>query len=283
MKKVLFALLAVLMIAMMIAPSVTAAADRGKVLVVHGTAAGVAKGDQAIGDRLKKLGFGTVDYKLAKDTTDTSWKGYNVVFIGESVTSADVATKFTKAECYVICGEPGLWDELLIGNYNSTYDTAAYKGKYTVKSDVMKSGLTTFDGFKADATPGFLKEWGKGVTVLVENADKAPAVTYAAKGAEMFDGSKAVGARSTIFCRGQSAADFTDDTWKLFDALINYVLPVPVETTQAAATTAKAAATTAKAAATTKAAQTADLSIVMWVMAAGAAVSAGTLTFKKHR
>lgn len=37
--------------------------------------------------------------------------------------SADVETKFTAADCVVIVSEPGNYDELLIGNYDSQYDT----------------------------------------------------------------------------------------------------------------------------------------------------------------
>ena len=43
----------------------------------------------------------------------------------------------------------------------------------------------------------------------------------------MFDGSSAAGARATIFCREQSAADFTADSWKMFDALVNLAVPEP--------------------------------------------------------
>lgn len=231
MKRILTVIMTILLITAL-ALTLFAAPDRGKVLVVHGGKDSVGNGDKAIGERLKGLGFGTVDYIYAKDTDESSYKDYSVVFIGESVSSADVGTKFTKATCFVICGEPGLWDELLIGNYDSAYDTAPYSGKYIVKNDIVKSGLSKFDGFTKDATPGFLKEWADGVQIIAENEKGAPAVTYAAKGAKMFDGSTAVGARATFFCRGQSAADFSSDSWKMFDALVNYAVPAPKEKTE---------------------------------------------------
>ncbi len=278
MKKAFLALLTVILVLSLLPLTVFAA--RNAALVVYGGTDGKpGAGDTAVGDRLKGLGFAKVDYMFAPKTTDTTWKSYDIVFIGESVTAADVGTKFQKAECYVICGEPGLWDELLIGNYDTTYDSNAYKGKYIVKSDIISSGLKSFDGFSKDATPGFLKEWGKGVTVIVENEKGAPAVTYAAKGAEMFDGSKAAGPRSTIFCRGQSAADFTADTWKVFDALVNYVLPLPKATTAA---TTKAAATTAAKAAATASAKTADASVVIAAAVFASLAAAVVICKKKH-
>lgn len=219
-------ILAIILVSALALP-LFAAADRGKALIVHGGSDSVGAGDKAVGERLKGLGFSTVDYAYAKNTTENSAEGYSLVFIGESVMSADVDKKFTNATCFVICGEPGLWDELLIGNYDSQYDTKPYKGKYIVKNDIVKSGLKQFDGFTKDATPGFLKEWKDGVQVIVENENGAPAVTYAPKGAKMFDGSSAAGARATIFCREQSAADFTADSWKMFDALVNLAVPEP--------------------------------------------------------
>ena len=68
--------------------------------------------------------------------------------------------------------------------------------------------------------------------IIAENEKGAPAVTYAAKGAKMFDGSTAVGARATFFCRGQSAADFSSESWKMFDALVNYAVPAPTVKTE---------------------------------------------------
>ena len=59
---------------------------------------------------------------MTSETTPI-WVGYEIIFIGESVMSADVETKFTAADCVVIVSEPGNYDELLIGNYDSQYDT----------------------------------------------------------------------------------------------------------------------------------------------------------------
>ena len=275
MKKLIIALLAVLLIVMAAAPA-SFAAERGKVLVVHGGADAVGEGDKAIGDKIASMpGFTQVDYIHAPKTDENSWKGYSLVFIGESVSSADVNTKFTKAECYIICSEPGLWDELLFGAYDSAYDSDSFNGTYKAKNDILKTGITSFKGFTKDETPGFLKEWSDGVTVIFENEKGAPAVTLVEKGGKLIDGSASTGPRSTFFNRGQSAANFTDESWKIFTALIDYVLPLPVETTTAAAKAAVAAKPAA-------AAQTFDAGIALWIMAAGAALSAGAIGLKRR-
>ncbi len=74
------------------------AETRGKALIVHGTADGILEGDQTVADKLAGYGF-DVNVILAIDCDDNTWKGYDLVFIGESVMSADVETKFITADC----------------------------------------------------------------------------------------------------------------------------------------------------------------------------------------
>jgi hypothetical protein len=276
MKKYLLVTVVIILTIMMTAPSVYAE-SRGKALIVHGTAEGILEGDQTVADKLTAYGF-EVDTILAADSDENTWKNYDIIFIGESVTSADVGTKFTAADCIVIVSEPGNYDEMLLGNYDTQYDTENVynKGKYNVVNDIIGCGLKSFEGFDSeDVAPGFLLEWGEGGVVIVQNDNGSPAVTIFAPGAKLFDGSSSIYYRIQWFFRGQSAAAATSDTWKVFESVINYVMPLPVaeETTAAAADTA---------AATPAAAQTSDISIVSLLFAAAAA-SAFIFAVRKRR
>lgn len=283
MKKVFFAFFIVLLIAMIVSPAISAV-DRGKALVVYGGADGdPGAGDQAIGDRLKTLGF-TVDFIFAPNTTEAMGKEYILIYLCESITSSDVNTKFTKDECVIITAEAGLYDELQIGDHPQVGDTTAYISRFNVVNDPMKSGLTSFSAFKdtiAETAAFFMSTWTKSVVVLVENDSKAPAVFIVPKGGELLDGTKSAGIRCGWIGVAQTVTEYTDEAWKLFDALVNYTLPVPVETTTET-TTAEPAATTSKPAVTT-AAQTADLGLVAWIIAAGAVASTGLLALRKRK
>ncbi|MBQ2707447.1 MAG: hypothetical protein IJF67_04220 [Clostridia bacterium] len=229
MKKItLRTLLTLALCAVILLLPLTAAAPRGKVLIVHGGADGLGAGDKAVADRLTSLGF-TVDAIYAKNSTADSDNGYDLLYVLESVTSADVSTKFTDTKAAVIIGEPGLMDEFLVGQYDSTYDSNAYKGTYKVVNDVFGSGIKdAFKGFTTDdVIPGFLKERCKGSIVIAENEKGAPAVTLVKPGAELTDGSKANGYRVQWFFRRQDSANASAETWKLFDAAINYMFPKP--------------------------------------------------------
>ncbi len=259
------------------------AESRGNALIVHGTAEGILEGDQAVADQLTSYGF-DVDAMLAVDCDENTWENYKIVFIGESVTSADVGTKFTAADCVVIVSEPGNYDELLLGNYDTQYDVdnVYSKGKYLVVNDVTGTGLTSFEGFSGEeVAPGFLLEWGKGGIVVVENELGSPAVTIFAPNAELFDGSAAINYRIQWFFRGQGAALATADTWKVFKSVVDYVLPLPVEETESE-TVSVPETGTEQAVIPEISAQTADLGFTA-LFAAAAAASAGLFTLKRRR
>ena len=288
MKKIIFVTTVVLLIAMMITPAVFGAGERGKALIVYGYVEdAIGPGDLAIGARFESLGF-AADYIAAPDSDENSWNGYDVVFIGESVTSADVATKMTLADTLVIVGEPGLWDETLMGNYDTVYDSEAYTGSYKIVNDLIGCGLTTFKGFTTDdVMPGFLLDCAEGIQIIAENENGSPAVTMIAPGGKMMDGSSAVNYRFSVFCRRQDSANFSDDSWKLFDAIIDFVYPIPVVEEVAAPSEAEqpaaapAAETATPAAITVSSPQTADMTVIMSLAALVSAM--GIVTFKKRK
>lgn len=286
--RVVIIALTVMLCVLPLASISTFAADRGKSLIVYGGDS-IGDGDKMVGDRLGTLGY-PADYAFAPDTDESSWNGYDIVYIGESVSSADVGTKFTLAESLVIISEPGLMDEMQVGAYDPAYDSDAYTGNYIIKNDICASGLSTFKGFTSDdVVPGFLLEWADGAVIVCENEKGSPAVTYFAKGITLVDGSTAVGPRIQWFFRGQFAAVATDETWQLWDAMINYVFPLPVveeivEETPAESASADGSSGEAPAAAVTATApQTGD---ILMVSGALAIVSAGLALFiaqKKKR
>ena len=284
MKKTLFVIVAVVLMVMMFSPAVTAAGERGKALVVHGQFSEdqpIGDGDRTLGVHLEAMGF-AVSYILAPDATEDSWKGYDLIYIGESVTSADVSTKFQLADTFVICSEPGLFDEMLMGNYDTVYDSEPYTGNYIVVNDIINCGLKTFKGFTTDdVVPGFLLDYAPGVKIIVENENKSPAVSIAEKGAELIDGSKAINARAQFFCRRQDQVSFTADTWKVFDALINYIIPLPV-TEEVVVADASAVDTASAPAVITSSPQTADMTIVMSLAVVLSALS-GIGIYKKRK
>jgi|GEM_PF-4292444 hypothetical protein len=287
MKKIIFTFTAILLIAMMIAPAAFAAGERGKALIIYGYVDdAIGEGDKAIGARFESLGY-AADYVAAPDSDENSWKGYDIVFIGESVTSADVATKLTMADALVIVGEPGLYDEMQIGNYDTLYDSESYTGSYKVVNDLIGCGLTTFKGFTTDdVIPGFLLDYAEGVQIIAENENGSPAVTMVAPGGKLLDGSSAANYRFSIFCRRQDSLNFSDDAWKLFDAIIDFVYPIPVieEVAVPAAEESPApvaAETVAPAAVAVSAPQTADMTVITALMALISA--AGVVTLKKRK
>ena len=285
MKKITFIIISVLLIAMMISPAANAAGERGKALIVYGFVDdAIGSGDQAIGARLEQLGYKT-DYIAAPDSDDNSWKGYDIIFIGESVTSADVGTKMTLADTLVIIGEPGLYDEMQMGNYDNLYDSEAYTGSYKIVNDLIGCGLTTFKGFTTDdVQPGFLLDYAEGVQIIAQNDNGSPAVTMIAPGGKLLDGSSAANYRFTIFCRRQDSANFSDDAWKIFDSIIEFVYPLPVIEEVAAVpddAPADTAAPAPVAAAPVIAPQTADMTVITALVSILSA--AGVVTFKKRK
>lgn len=280
MKKYLLVTVVVFLTVIMMAPSIYAE-SRGTALIVHGTTDGILEGDQTVADNLTAYGF-DVDFILAADCDENTWKGYDIIFIGESVISTDIGTKFTAADCIVIVSEPGNYDEMLLGNYDTQYDTANIysKGKYNVVNDIISCGLTSFEGFDSeDVVPGFLLEWGEGGVVIVENDNGSPAVTLFAPGSKLFDGSSAVNYRIQWFFRRQDAAVASSDAWKVFESVINYVMPIAVVKDTAVVTNP---VTNDQTASSPIAAQTADMSIVAWLFAA-IATSAGIFAVKKRK
>ena len=287
MKKFIFAATIVLLIAMMITPAVFGAGERGKALIIYGYVEdAIGEGDKAIGAKFESFGFAT-DYIAAPDSDENSWKGYDIVFIGESVTSADVATKMTLADTLVIVGEPGLWDETLMGNYDTVYDSEAYTGSYKVINDFIGCGLTSFKGFTVDdVMPGFLLDYAEGVQIIAENEKGSPAVTMIAPGGKLTDGSSAVNYRFSIFCRRQDSVNFTDDSWKVLESIIDFVYPLPVVEEVAAPVAAMespapASEAAAPVAVVVSAPQTADMTVIMSLAAIVSAM--GIVTFKKRK
>lgn len=279
MKKLLITAMITILILSGIAPCVYAQ-TRGTALVVHGTAEGILEGDQSVADKLTSYEF-DVDIILAVDCDENTWINYDIVFICESVMSADVGTKFTAADCIVIVSEPGNYDEMLLGNYDTQYDTenVYIKGKYIVINDIVGCGLSTFEGFNNEAVaPGFLLEWGEGGIVVAENELGSPAITVFSPGVKLFDGSSAVNYRVQWFFRGQDATYATDDTWKLLESVINYVMPLPVVEETVPETAAVTDIVTVK---EETAAQTADLSIIVCVIAAASTACISILKKRK--
>lgn len=264
-------------------PSVFAAGDRGKALIVYGQYTEdeiLGPGDIAIGKHLESLGF-DVAYILAPESDENSWKGNDLVFIGESVMSAEVALKFQLAESFVICSEPGLFDEMLIGNYDTQYDSEPYLGTYSVVNDIINCGLKTFKGFtNDDVIPGFLLDLAPGLVVIVENENKSPAVSFLGKGLECTDGSKAFGNRAQFFCRRQDAVSFSAETWAVFDALVDYVLPLAIIEEEISLEQTETGAINE--ATVIKSPQTADTSIII-SLAALSSVLIGIATYKKRK
>jgi len=285
MKKITFIIVSVLLIAMMVSPAVYAVGDTGKALIIYGYfEEAVGPGDLAVGARLESLGY-AVTYIAAPDSDDNSWKGYDIVFIGESITSADVSTKMTLAETLVIVGEPGIWDEMQMGNYDTLYDSEAYTGSYKVINDLIGCGLTSFKGFTTDdVQPGFLLEYADGIQVIAENDAGAAAVTMVVPGGKLMDGSSAVDYRFSIFCRRQDSANFSDDAWKMFDAIVEFVYPPPVieEVAVEADVPAEAEAPApVVVVAPVTSPQTADMTVLMAL--ASIISAAGVITFKKRK
>jgi hypothetical protein len=75
------------------------------------TAPALQAGDNPVSNRLVSLGF-TVTRIDAPASVTADANGKDLIVISSSVTSGDVATKFTASPVPVINGEPALFDEL---------------------------------------------------------------------------------------------------------------------------------------------------------------------------
>ena len=223
---------AIFILVFIISLSISASAQpRGDVLFIYGyyEETSIGPGDLAVKARFEKLGF-TVTMVAGPDCTTEMGTGKALIYAGESITSTDVADKYKDITVSAIMGEPGVFDDMLYGNFTQTDGS---EGIFTVAApdnEVVKAAGVTgdFDPFTEIASPGFLTEYTVDAQILVQDDLAQAAIGLYETGAKMLNDFIAPARRATFYIRGQDAVSATEDTWKLFDAVVNWSSPAPI-------------------------------------------------------
>ncbi|HIZ55873.1 MAG TPA: hypothetical protein H9671_06675 [Firmicutes bacterium] len=248
-------LLAVGMAAALAASVISVSAAEGTVLFVYGGTS-VGEGDAAMQKHLEDMGFTVEMVEASASSTDMA-NGKAMVYVGESVAADAVGTKFSSVDVPVMMGEPGLFDEMLMGDYNQT---EGYEGTHTVvKADHPAAGGLSgeYKAFSTTAAPGWIYNYADTAEIIVEDQEGNAAVCLYDEGVAMIDGSTAPARRASFYIRGQDAANATAETWQVFDGVVNWLTgstdEAPVESSEAPAESSTAPAESSETPATSQA------------------------------
>lgn len=244
MKKLLVFLLVLSVLSGMTGLVSAAAPDRGSAVVIYQPVEGkIGAGDQLVIDRLTSLGF-KVTPVIDADCKTADAASAALMFIGESCSSGNIKGKFAASATPIFCCEMAAWEDIGYGSQVSV-TVSKVPVKLSGDNEIVK-GMSTksFDLFKSDQTAIFInKETVTKDAVLIGEFEGHYAISAYDKGAELIDGSRAPARRASGFIYGQTAVEFTDATWELFEAVVNWLSPPPViETTTAAPAKSAAAA-----------------------------------------
>lgn len=242
MKKLLF--LAAIILAMLMPLTVlpvSGAAARGEALLIWGGDA-LNDGDVYIKNELEKLGF-TVTAVLDTDSTSEMANGKALIYICESIMSANVLDKFKNSPIPVIACEAGVYDDMLMTAVDGLFNEPVPDGaQVQILDHTITAGLSKeFDPY--DEPSG--KSWmlgipaGDGKVIAVNSDDTTKAIVFVFDaGAAMLDGFKAPAKRAGFYYQGANASTASSDANKLWINLVNWMVPEPVPETTVAVTSA---------------------------------------------
>lgn len=236
--KKLFFLAAMFLTAMIFMASlpVSGMTARGEVLLVWGGDA-INDGDAFIISELEKMGF-SVTTVLDTDSTSEMADGKALVYICESIMSANVLDKFTKTPVPVIACEAGVYDDMLMTPADGLFNEGVPEGAMVQIFDhEITAGIPKeFEPY--DEPSG--KSWMLGMPegdvriIAASSADTTRAVVFVYdSGAVMADGFKAPAKRAGFYFQGAYASTASADAKKLWTNLISWLAPEPVPETTA--------------------------------------------------
>lgn len=227
-------LLAVLIIALFAIASILdhgVYAQTGPTLLVTDSLT-LGPGDTAIKDRLISLGY-SVTVKVAGDATSGDADGMVVVLVSSTAPPLDVGAKFLGVTTPVMTWQSSIYDDMKMTGtlQNTDYGTAPYFTELVIEDPLhpMAAGLSGI----VTVTSGLQTfSWGEpansvwlvatlGVNWQGVNIDKAGIFGYE-QGVAMV-GMNAPARRLGMFMTNNTAASFTTDGWKLFDAALAWV------------------------------------------------------------
>lgn len=259
---------------------VTGSTARGEVLLVWGGDA-INEGDAFIISELEKLGF-SVTTVLDTDSTSVMADGKALVYICESIMSANVLDKFTNSPVPVVACEAGVYDDMLMTPADGLFNEGVPEGAMVQIFDhEITAGIPKeFEPY--DEPSG--KSWMLGIPegdvriIAASSADTTRAVVFIYdSGANMADGFKAPAKRAGFYFQGAYASTASADAKKLWTNLINWMSPEPVPETTAEVVivpdtvTAGSPDTEIIADSVTQSPATGDISLFMMIAAAAAA------------
>lgn len=117
--------------------------------------------------------------------------------------------------------------------------------------------------------------------LIGQNADGNPPIVIYEKGAELIDGSKATSRRASGFIFGQTAVNFTPQTWELIEAVINWLSPEPLPETEPEKPAEEPEDPTVSGSEVTAAPQTADIFMAAVLILSTSGIIAGTVNRRK--
>ena len=193
----------------------------GSALLVVGNAT-LAAGDLALQQRLAGLGFAvTVKTGTAVTAADASGK---LVVISESVTSADVNTKFRNSGSPVLSLEPALFDDLaMTGSASSEYGTTSNQNSILL---LGTPGTLVGDVTVAVSSTAKTFAWGRPAAsakrVATLAGDRSAATIFAYDKGQAMVGLTAPARRLGWFATADAPSSFNSSAWSLFDASVSW-------------------------------------------------------------
>ena len=199
----------------------------GQVLFVVGNTT-LNAGDAAVRNRLQALGLAvtTVDDGVSQAGDAT---GKQLVVISSTVNSADVNTKYRNTAVPVLTWEPRILDDLgMTGlTLGIDYSTTASQTQIVMAATThqLAAGLS---GTVSVSTSVQSVAWGKPGTTAIKIAqvvgDPAKASIFAYNSGTSMVNLTAPARRTALFPSDNTAASFTINGWKLFDAAVQWTL-----------------------------------------------------------
>ena len=206
------------------APSVTA-------LLVIANPANMPASDGVIKARLENLGF-TVTVKDAVSVTAADATNKSLVFISETVVSADLTTRFRDVAVPVISAEPQIFDDMMMTGPTLNTDYGVAGGQTQVRildpSHPLAAGCT---GTVSISTLASGASWGKPAASAMQVAslagDSTAKTIFAYESGAMMNGMQAPARRVGLVHGNDAFNSLTETGGALFDAAVRWATTTP--------------------------------------------------------
>lgn len=179
--------------------------------------------DELAKGRLEKLGY-TVSLLDHNEAASAEPDNYDIIVVSSTVTSGNIVGNeaFLLTAVPTLLWEQGTFDEYQLSTANA-YD--AVEGVFLIEEPKhpIAAGLKGSVQVYSEAVDMHRGNTEVGTAVALVDGTDHIGIMACDKGEELLDGSAAPGKRAWFAASDNSAALFTDDGWKLFDATIKWL------------------------------------------------------------